>query len=132
MNYEVAMSLYMKYRREKELIDAETAVKLAPVKEKMDMLLKWMEMKALSEGLKNVPVEGVGTGYWTQHLSATVASPDTFWEFVKKNDAWDLVETRASSKAVKSYIDGNNAPVPGVNFSQTQVFKVRAAGDKKE
>lgn len=132
MNYEVAMALYMKCRREKELLEAETAVKLAPVNEKMKLLLQWMEVKAISEGLKNVPVEGIGTGFFTTHLSATVASPDTFWTFVKENEAWDLVETRASSKAVKSYIDGHNAPVPGVNFSQTQVFKIRAASDKKE
>jgi len=130
MDYATAMTLYMKCRREYELIEGECAVKLTPVREKQQALLQWMEAKAMSEGLKNVPVAGVGTGYWTTHLTATVANPTVFWDFVKQNEAFDLVETRASSKAVKSYIDGHNAPVPGVNFGQTQVFKVRAANVK--
>ena len=79
----------------------------------------------------NLPVEGIGTGYWTTILSAKVANPAVFWEFVKENNAYDLVENRASSKAVKSYIDGHNLPVPGVNFSQTEVFKVRAVNEKE-
>lgn len=132
MDYATAMTLYMKCRREQELIEGECTVKLVPVREKMQALLQWMETKALSEGLKNVPVAGVGTGYWTVHTSATVANPAEFWDFVKKNQAFDLVETRASSKAVKSYMDGHNAPVPGVNFGQTQVFKVRAANTKEK
>jgi hypothetical protein len=117
----------MKCRREQEAIEKESKVKTAPLKEKQELLLQWMEAKARSEGLKNVPVEGIGTGYWTTHLSATVANATEFWDFVKANQAFDLVETRASSTAVKSYIDGNNTPVPGVTFGQTQVFRVRAA-----
>jgi len=125
------MTLYMKCRREKDLIEGEAKVKLQPVKEKMDLLLQWMETKALSEGLKNVPVVGVGTGYWTTILSAKVANPTVFWDFVKSTGAYDLVETRASSKAVKSHIDGTNTSVPGVDFSAVQVFKVRAANEKE-
>lgn len=131
MDYHSAMELYMKCRREQELIEGETKTKLAPLKEKMGLLLQWMETKARDEGLKNVPVEGVGTGYWTTIMSAKVANPGVFWDFVKQNQAFDLVETRASSKAVKSYIDGNNVPVPGVSFSQIEVFKVRAANEKE-
>lgn len=131
MDYNSAVTLYMKCRREKELIEAEMKVQLAPIKEKMDLLLQWVETKARADGLKNVPVEGVGTGYWTTAMSAKVANPGVFWDFVKANNAFDLVENRASSKAVKSYIDGNNAPVPGVNFSQVEVFKIRAAGEKE-
>ena len=134
MDYERAMSLYMKERRTVELLEGELAKSVAPHKEKMNLLLQWMETKALADGLKNVPVDGVGTGYWTTHSSAVVANPAEFWNFVKSQQAFDLVETRASSKAVKSYIDGHHAPVPGVSFSQTQIFKVRAASssDNKE
>ena len=127
MDYANAMSLYMKCRHEQDVLESECKVKTAPLKEKQELLLQWMETKARSEGLKNVPVEGVGTGYWTTHLTAKVANATEFWEFVKANQAFDLVETRASSTAVKSYIDGNNTPVPGVTFGQTQLFRVRAA-----
>ena len=127
MDYETAMTRYMNCRRTVELIEGKASEEAAPYKEKMQALMQWMEAAAHKDGLKNVPVAGVGTGYWTAHMSATVANPTAFWDFVKENQAYDLVETRASSKAVKSFIDGNNAPVPGVNFTQSQVFKIRAA-----
>lgn len=129
MDYERAMTLYMKCRREVELIEGETAQRLAPLKEKMGLLSQWMEAKALQDGLKNVPVAGVGTGYWANSSSATVANPDAFWEFVKQNQAFDLVETRAKAAAVKSYIDGHNTPVPGVTFAQIKTFKIRVSSN---
>lgn len=131
MDYEKAITLYMKCRREKEIIEAATKLTLAPLNQKLSLLLTYVEMKALQDGLKNVPIEGVGTGYWTTHASAKVANAEAFWAFVKENEAWDLVENRACSSAVKSYIEGNDTPVPGVNFSQVQIFKIRAANEKE-
>jgi len=127
MDYETAMKRYFNAKRAIDLIEAEAAEKAKPEKEKMMLLAKWMEAKALEDGLKNVPVKGVGTGYWAVSTSATVANPEAFWNFVRENQAWDLVENRASSKAVKSFIDAHNAPVPGVNFGQIQVFKIKTA-----
>ena len=81
---------------------------------------------------EHVKVEGVGTGYWQTALKASVANPSLFWEHVVEHKAYDLVENRASAKAVKSWIDGHNTPVPGVNFSQIEVFKVRAANSSEK
>lgn len=132
MTPENAMRLYYAERRAVELLEGECAEKCAKSKEKMRLLMQWMEAYTHQQGLKNLPVDGVGTGYFTTSLSATVANPAEFWDFVKKNQAFDLVENRASAKAVKSFIDGNNAPVPGVSFSATQIFKVRAANATSE
>lgn len=131
ITYESAMRKYFDTRREIELAEAELAVQLKPKKEAMKLLTQWMETKAREQGLKNVPVEGIGTGYWTTSTSAKVANPSVFWDFVKTNNAYDLVENRASSKAVKSYIDANGVPVPGVDFSMVETFKIRAANEKE-
>ena len=127
MDYQRAMELYMRCRREVELEEGAVAKKVAPLKEKMALLAQWMEAKGLQDGLKNIAIAGVGTGYWTTALSASVANPEAFWSFVKENQAFDLVETRAKATAVKSFIEGNNAPVPGVTFAMTKIFKIRAA-----
>ena len=132
MDYESLMTRYMQARRKVDLIEGEAATAAAQSKEIMKMCLQVMEAKALDDGLKNVPVKGIGTGYFTTILSATVANPSEFKQFVKENDAWDLIENRASSTAVKSYIEGNNAPDPGVSFSQTQVFKIRSASSTRK
>ena len=132
LTYEKAMRLYFNSKREVDLIEGAAKAACAPHKEKMALLSQWMETKALEEGLKNVGVAGLGTGYWATHISATVADKDTFFDFVREHQAWDLLESRASKTAVKSYIEGHNAPVPGVNFSQTQVFNIRQAIEKAE
>jgi hypothetical protein len=41
-----------------------------------------------------------------------------------------MVESRASKTGVKSYIEANGAPPPGVNFSSTKVFNMRKAQAK--
>jgi hypothetical protein len=132
MTPEQAMQMYYADKRAVELAEGECAAKCAKPKERMKLLLQWMETYTHQMGLKNLPVDGLGTGYFTTHLSAVVANPAEFRGFVEANNAWDLVELRAASKSIKSYIDGNNAPVPGVSFSAVQVFKVRAANSTSE
>lgn len=132
MTPEQAMQMYYAEKRSVELAEGECAMKCAKPKERMKLLMQWMETYTHQMGLKNLPVEGLGTGYFTTHLSAKVANPSEFRSFVETTNQWDLVELRAASKSIKSYIDGHNTPVPGVSFSQVQVFKVRAANEKEE
>jgi hypothetical protein len=130
MTYEKAMRKYFTLKRQVDLIEGETKAKVAPLKENMALLSQWLEAKGQEQGLKNIAVDGVGTGYWSTHINSSVADRDVFFGFVKENEAWDLLETRASKTAVKSYIEAHNQSVPGVNFSQVQVFNIRQASAK--
>jgi hypothetical protein len=130
MDYNQAMTLYFECRREVELIEGEAAVKSAKPKEKMKLLMQWIEEKAKGDGLKNVSVAGVGTGYWETHTSAKVANRTAFLEFCEKNENWDLMEIRAASLQVKDFIGRTNITPDGVTFGQVQVFKIRSAADK--
>jgi hypothetical protein len=124
MNFDRAAQLYISLRQEKEAVEAEAKRRTAEIKAKMAELENWFTLKAEEAGLKNVPTMH-GTAYWSTHYSATVAAREPFFEFVKENDAWDLVQARASSSAVKSFIDGHGEPPPGVNFSAVKVFNLR-------
>jgi len=42
-----------------------------------------------------------------------------------------MVEARASKLGVKSFIESNGAPPPGINFSSTRVFNLRKAQAKE-
>ena len=130
LDYHKAMTLYFQCRREKELIEGEMASKIKPLNEKMQLLTQWIEEKAEQEGLKNVPVEGLGTGYWTTTNSAKVSNRTAFKEFCEQNDLWDLMEIRAASAQVKDHIDKTNVVPAGVTFSQMRTFRIKAAGDK--
>lgn len=130
MDFNKAMKLYFDCKREVELIEAEAASKAANAKEKIKTLMQWMELKAREEGLKNVPVEGIGTGFWKTVTSAKVANRTEFRDFCQKNELWDLMEIRAASTEVKRYIDKHNAPPNGVTFGQTSIFQIRSASEK--
>jgi len=129
-DYNRAMTLYFQCKREKELIEGEMAAKIKPLNEKMQLLTQWIEEKAKKDGLKNVAVDGLGTGYWTTTNSATVANRTAFKEFCEKNDLWDLMEIRAASAQIKSHIDKTNMVPAGVNYKQIQSFRIKSAGEK--
>lgn len=124
MDYETAVDKYLSLRKDIEEVEREAKVKVAELKQKMALLETWVTLKADEEGLKTVPTRG-GTAYWSTHHSCSVAEPSVFFDYVRDNQAWDLIEKRASKLAVKAYIDEGGMPPPGVNFSSYRVFNVR-------
>jgi hypothetical protein len=126
MNYDIAMERYLQVRAEIEALEREHKANKAKLTEKLVAVENWITAKAQEDGLETVKTSH-GTGYWSTHHTATVASREELFTHCKLNDAWDLVEARASKTAVKSYIEANGAPPPGVNFSSTRVFNLRKA-----
>lgn len=126
MNYDMAAERYLQTRKQIEDLEREHKAKLGPLKERLIAIESWFTAKAQEDGLETIKTPH-GTGYWSTHHTATVASREELFNHCKENDAWDLVESRASKTAVKSYIEAHGAPPPGVNFSSTRVFNLRKA-----
>ena len=124
MNFDRATQLYSELRNEIADIEREAKVKSAELKTKMLALENWITLAADEQGLKNVPTPH-GTAYWSVHNSASVASRDAFMDFVRDNEAWDLLEPRASKTAAKSFVEGHGEPPPGVTYSTVRVFNLR-------
>lgn len=133
MNYEQAGAAYLETEGRLAKMKAEFDAACAPFKEKLTLLEQWFSAKAQEDGLENVKT-AAGTAYWSVHHKATVAAREPFFEHCRNTGAWDLVEARASKTAVKSYIDANGVPPPGVDYSAVKVFNFRkaAAKDKGE
>lgn len=129
MNFEQAAEKYLQLRADVEALDRDYKAKKAELKEKMVLLENWFTAKATEEGLKDIKTDA-GTIYWSTHHSATVASREDFFSFCKERDAWDLLEARASKTAVKSYIESEGEPPPGINFNSVSVFNFRKANNK--
>lgn len=124
MNFETAAEKYVSLRAEMEELEREHKEAKAEIKRKMVLLESWFTARATEEGLRDIPTQ-FGTVYWSTHHSASVASREEFFSFCRENDAWDLLEARASKTAVKSYIESTGEPPPGVNFSSNSVFNFR-------
>lgn len=130
MNYETAAERYLAVRRQIDELEKTHKQSKAALTEKLVALENWFTAKAQEDGLETVKTN-MGTAYWSTHHTATVASREDFFSFCKEHDAWDMVESRASKTGVKSFIEANGAPPPGVNFSSTRVFNLRKAQNKE-
>jgi hypothetical protein len=130
MNYEMAAEKYLQVRNQIDAMERAHKAAKAELAEKLIALESWFTAKAQEDGLETVKTPS-GTAYWSTHHTATVASREEFFNFCKEHDAWDMVESRASKTGVKSYIEANGAPPPGVNFSSTRVFNLRKAQSKE-
>lgn len=124
MDFDTAVKHYIALRKECDNIERDAKLATGELKKKMNLLEAWITQKADEEGLKNVATLH-GTAYWSTHHSCSVAEPAVFFDFVKDNGAWDLLEKRASKLAVKSFIEGSGHAPPGVNFSSVRVFNVK-------
>jgi hypothetical protein len=130
MNYDIAAEKYLQVRKEVDDLERAHKTAKAVLTEKLVALENWMTAKAQEDGLETVKTPH-GTAYWSTHHTATVGSREEFFNFCKEHDAWDMVESRASKTGVKSYIEANGAPPPGVNFSSARVFNLRKAQSKE-
>lgn len=130
MNFETASAKYLELRKEHERIDREAKAQKAEITKIMNDIENWFALRAQEEGLENIKTP-TGTVYWSTVSSASVADPQAFRDYVFANKAYDLLETRVSKTATKSFIEANGAPPPGVNFSTFRSFNLRAAGAKE-
>lgn len=126
MNYEEAAERYMRTKREIEDLERAHKATKAGLTEKLVALENWFTTKAAEDGLESIKTP-FGTAYWSRHQSATVASREDFFAFCKANDAWDLVESRASKTAVRSHLENTGEVPPGINYNTVRVFNFRKA-----
>jgi hypothetical protein len=117
---------YIELRDKKAQMKAEYDEKAA----KLDAVLDQIEGTLLktfdTAGMDSVKTP-FGTAYTTTQTSATIADPDVFREFVKKNDAWDMFQNRVSKTAVEQYKAVHDDVPPGVNWREERVVNVRRA-----
>ena len=119
-----------------ELRDRKAAIKRAADEEtaKLDILQDKIEDKIKeimhANGVTSVKTAH-GTAYIAYRESATVADWDVLLGFIKKSEAWDLLERRVSKSAVKDRMEEDrngqyqHEPPPGVNFVRIEGVNVR-------
>lgn len=115
---------YIKLRDRKAAIKKEYDDKVAKIEKVMSVaeavLLKHFD-KTGAESVKT----DAGTAYKSTRTSATVADWDAFLAHVQRTEAWEMLEHRASKRAVEEYKAANDDLPPGINWSSEQVVNVR-------
>ena len=115
---------YMKLRSEKEAIEAEVKDQVSGIKGKMEKLEAWLKAKADADGVTSFKTEH-GTAFLTTTDFANVADWDAVLNFIKTEEAYDLLEKRVSKAAVRGYIDSMKEVPAGINYGTKLDINVR-------
>lgn len=76
-------------------------------------------------GADSVSAKGIGTAYKSVRSTASVADWDSFLDFVKSNDAWELIAHSCSKASVQEFKAANEDLPPGINWREEVTVNVR-------
>lgn len=128
---EQVVATYLKLRRKKEEIEAETKDRVADVKAKMTKLESWLMQKADEDGVTSFKTPA-GTAFVTSTDFANVADWDAVLTFIKENDAFDMLEKRVSKTAVRAHMDETGDVPPGITYGSKLGVNIRKASGGDE
>jgi hypothetical protein len=115
---------YIKLRDKKNLMKKDQAEQLRPISEKMSLLENWL-LRDLQTRKVQSQKTAEGTAFISTVAAATVKDRDALFEFIKANNMYDLLENRVSKTVVADYLEETGEVVPGVDYQQTQVVRIR-------
>ena len=112
--------LIKKFTELEDVVDAEQKAFDAwakPYREAMETIRNAVHEEIRRLGVKNFPVEEVGTAYLSTTLSAKVDNRDAFLQFVTTNNRWNFLDARVLKEPVKDWLEtGAVEPPPGIKI----------------
>jgi hypothetical protein len=128
---EQVVETYIKLRRKKEQLEAETKDKVAGIKDKMTKLEAWLMERADNDGVTSFKTPA-GTAFVTTTDYANVADWDAVLTFIRTHDAFDMLEKRVSKTAVRAHMDETGDVPPGITYGTKLGINVRKAAGGDE
>jgi copper chaperone CopZ len=122
---------YMKLRDQKAAVEARAKDEVSTVKAKLEKLEGWIKAQADAQGVTSFKSE-FGTAFLTTTDYANVADWDAVLNFIRENDAFDILEKRVSKIAVRGYIESTKAVPPGITYGTKLEVNIRKPGAKAE
>lgn len=123
---DVVIAAYIKTRDE---IEAEKKIyeeKVAVLKAVQERREQWLTGELDKNGLSNFSKKGIGTAFFKNKTSATLADVTQFTEWVMAE--WEtrqhFMEKRVSKTAVDQAVADGDTPPPGTNYSTVRVIQI--------
>lgn len=126
---EDVIAKYMSLRSRKAEIKAACDERVKKLDDAMAKLEAWLQMKMSVDKTNALPTNA-GTAYKATVEHASVTDMDALLDFIKKNEAWHLVEKRVSKSGVKGYLDEGQPIPPGVNWYTSTAIHVRKPNER--
>ena len=111
-------------RDKRAKIEASVKEQTDALREGMAKLEAWIQAESDRTGVKSFKTDH-GTAFLTTSDYASVGDWDSVLDYVKTNDAYDMLTRGVSKTVVRSYIDTTGAVPSGVNFGTKVSVSVR-------
>lgn len=94
----------------------------------MGTLEGWMLEDLNNAGINSI-AGPAGTFYKTTRASAKVVKWADALDWIKQNEAWELLEARVSKVQAEAIVAETGQPIPGIAMTREHVLNVRKASD---
>lgn len=129
MTVDSVIENYVRLRDKKKAVEDRHKQELAPFRETMDQLEAWL-LEALNQAGLDSMKSPHGTAFKSTKSSAVVRDWQATLDYIRRNEAWDLLEARVAKTTAIGIIKETNQPIPGVETSFEVCVNVRRAGEK--
>ena len=129
-NIGVYAGKYIQLRDKIKAIEAADADKLKPLKDMLVTLNGMFVDYIQKSGQDSFTVTGVGTVYKTEKKSVSLEDAEAFKRHVIGAEAYDLIDWKANSTAVKDFLEEHQQLPPGVKYTTMVTVGVRRASGK--
>lgn len=119
-----AVAKYIELRDKKAALEKAHKEKIAKINEVLAKI-ETAFLKQFSETGQQSAKFGAGTVFMKQRTSDKVFDRDAYIAFVKKNDAFDLIENRVNKSALDQFVEEHNDLPPGVTRTSELVINIR-------
>jgi len=117
------IALYIKLRDKKDALRKEFNKSVEDITAKMDKIEGALAQHFEKVGQTSAKTDA-GTAYFKTQVRASVQDRDAFLSFVRDNDMWDFIESKANLTAVQDYLESNEEAPPGVKVTTRRVVNV--------
>jgi hypothetical protein len=116
---------YIQLRDKIAEIKETQRLELAPYDDMLNKL-SGMMLQFLDETGQESAKTDEGTVYIRNQDSASLADPEAFMEYVRENDAYELMDRRANKTACREFAEEHGSMPPGVKFTSIRTTGVRS------
>lgn len=68
-----------------------------------------------------------GTAYLNERVSVLTSDKTAFLDYVRENEAWDLLQVQGAKSGIQEYVLENNDVPPGISITRMQTVGIRRA-----
>lgn len=115
---------YIKLRDLKAKKTADLKVELETIETAMTRCEQYILNHLNTNGMESCGT-AAGTAYKSSVTSATVADRPAFMDWIKSEEAWNMLDVKANKTAVVAFKEANDDLPPGLNWREEVVVRIR-------